>query len=73
MNTGWICPKCGRVWAPWVDRCDACTAIQLTGGEVIEPFMPGPYIPHTPQTGDPLPPPNTTVISDSVCESPPLP
>ena len=19
---GWICPKCGRVWAPWVPRCD---------------------------------------------------
>ncbi len=19
---GWICPKCGRVWAPWVPSCD---------------------------------------------------
>ena len=18
---GWICPKCGSVWAPWVDQC----------------------------------------------------
>jgi len=21
---GWICPKCGSVWAPWVDRCKNC-------------------------------------------------
>lgn len=21
-NTGWICPKCGKVYAPWVPSCD---------------------------------------------------
>ena len=21
MNTGWICPKCGRGLAPWVSEC----------------------------------------------------
>ena len=24
-QTGWVCPKCGRVHAPWVRSCD-CTA-----------------------------------------------
>lgn len=59
LNQGWICPKCGMMWAPWVDRCD-CVQEKM----VIEPFMPGPYIPNhpdhpfgpiptTPQTGDP--------------------
>lgn len=21
---GWVCPKCGRVYAPWVMSCDPC-------------------------------------------------
>jgi len=21
---GWECPKCGRVWAPWVKECSDC-------------------------------------------------
>jgi len=21
---GWVCPTCGKVYAPWVDRCDQC-------------------------------------------------
>ena len=25
MNyTGWICPKCGKVWAPHIDYCIDC-------------------------------------------------
>lgn len=27
---GWICPKCGRVNAPWLPCCD-CTVSQTTG------------------------------------------
>ena len=23
-NYGWICTKCGSVWAVWVDRCKKC-------------------------------------------------
>jgi len=23
---GWICPKCGSVWAPWVDQCKNCVS-----------------------------------------------
>ena len=21
QHHGWVCPKCGKVWAPWVDSC----------------------------------------------------
>lgn len=21
-NKGWECPRCGKVWAPWVECCD---------------------------------------------------
>ena len=24
MQEGWICPKCGSVWAPWVGECSVC-------------------------------------------------
>lgn len=24
-NYGWICPRCGKVWAPWVQSC-TCVA-----------------------------------------------
>ena len=28
--TGWECPKCGAVWAPFVAGCDRCNAPALT-------------------------------------------
>jgi hypothetical protein len=57
MNEGWVCPKCGRVFAPWVSECKYCGPgmIPLTGFSYPEP-PPWP-IPHPPSTGDPLPPP----------------
>lgn len=24
MSTGWVCPKCGRVWGPFMMACDPC-------------------------------------------------
>ena len=38
-QTGWICPKCGRVFAPHVDYCMNCvpskvTCIDLGGGSI---------------------------------------
>jgi len=30
---GWVCPKCGSVWAIWVDRCKVCSP----GWEYIPP------------------------------------
>ena len=29
LYTGWICPKCGSVWAPQVEGCDYCNGPQL--------------------------------------------
>ena len=32
INTqqGWICPKCQRVYAPWVDKCQYCDGSTIT-------------------------------------------
>lgn len=27
---GWICPKCGSVWAPHVDGCQKCNSVITT-------------------------------------------
>ena len=27
---GWVCPKCGAVWAPGVRQCAYCTPIGVT-------------------------------------------
>ncbi len=36
LHTGWICPKCGYVWAIWVEGCSNCNVpkyeIKSTGG-----------------------------------------
>jgi hypothetical protein len=35
---GWICPKCGRVYAPWVKECEACNPVKTA--PVVEPWIP---------------------------------
>lgn len=30
MKEGWVCPKCGKVLAPWVPSCDCYTQKQNT-------------------------------------------
>lgn len=30
MSDGWICPKCGNVYAPWVAECDNCNKKKQT-------------------------------------------
>lgn len=30
-NLGWECPKCGRCYAPHVDRCDVCVTYTIYG------------------------------------------
>ena len=29
MSTGWICPKCGKVYAPYVTECIACNGASI--------------------------------------------
>ncbi len=29
LHTGWICPKCGCIWAPQNEGCDNCNAPQM--------------------------------------------
>lgn len=29
--TGWVCPKCGASWAPFVHQCQRCNGPMLTG------------------------------------------
>lgn len=46
MDEGWICPKCGKVWAPWMPSCDC---------GMLSQFSSSPTVPVVPGTGDPLP------------------
>lgn len=32
---GWICPQCGRVWAPCITKCGPCEVV-ATGGHGIK-------------------------------------
>ncbi|RPI50036.1 MAG: hypothetical protein EHM49_09065 [Deltaproteobacteria bacterium] len=54
MQEGWVCPKCGRVLAPWVAECD-CTYIISTPQPTTDPGYT--------QTGDPLPPRPITICN----------
>ena len=36
---GWICPKCGRVYAPWVDKCQYCGSPTITNTPPTCPYQ----------------------------------
>jgi predicted ATP-dependent serine protease len=46
MQEGWVCPKCGRVFAPWVGSCGYCQP-----GYITQPYT------NPSTTGDPVPNP----------------
>jgi len=42
MSTGWECPKCGKVFAPWMPSCDVCKpAVLPTKYHICEPMTDG--------------------------------
>jgi hypothetical protein len=52
-QTGWICPKCGRVYAPHVQECGVCNAAILSP---VPPWTnPYPWYPYPWTTPDPWP------------------
>lgn len=47
MNTGWACPKCGQVYAPWVQKCEPCApAAPVVPWYPYNPWTyPNPWVP----------------------------
>jgi hypothetical protein len=35
---GWECPKCGRVYAPFVDTCVPCSSPPVTMGTLVPTY-----------------------------------
>ena len=54
MQYGWVCPKCGKVLAPWKDYCDCYlnTPYIPPNTSTPTPFNPTPYWAKTPEVGD---------------------
>jgi hypothetical protein len=54
MQYGWICPKCGKVNAPWKDSCNCYLNIPYTppNTPAPTPFNPMPSWPQVPEVGD---------------------
>lgn len=57
-QTGWICPKCGRVYAPWVKECEACNPVKVapTPEPWTQPYPRYPYPWTTPYPYPEVPP-----------------
>lgn len=60
MQYGWVCPKCGKVHAPWKDSCDCYLNTPYTPPNTTpinpnpapDPFNPMPSWPQAPKVGD---------------------
>ena len=40
-NQGWECPKCGRVYAPWMIECTKCGNISIGYKYTVDPTTTG--------------------------------
>lgn len=54
MQYGWVCPKCGKVNAPWKDSCNCYLNTPYTppNTPTPTPFNPMPSWPKAPEVGD---------------------
>lgn len=55
MQYGWVCPKCGKVNAPWKDSCNCHLNTPYTPPNTpapTTPFNPMLYWPQAPEVGD---------------------
>lgn len=54
MQYGWVCPKCGKVNAPWKDSCNCHLNTPYTppNTPTPTPFNPMPSWPQAPEVGD---------------------
>lgn len=45
MSNGWVCPKCGRVYAPFKQECTHCNNSPIITPKIPKEFPPpcGPY------------------------------
>lgn len=57
MNEGWVCPKCGGVFAPWVEQCGNCVPRSFPVPTDKYEYIPWPDEIRIPSTGDPPSPP----------------
>lgn len=63
---GWICPRCGQVWAPWVAHCKCAGLVDFPNPPIrLRPIYEPPYPFEQSRTGDPIPIPNTITICDN--------
>ena len=37
-DRGWVCPKCGRVYAPWVASCELCNTKTIINQQFQNPL-----------------------------------
>ena len=43
-NTGWVCPKCSKVYGPHVMECHTCNEMAVKQQQAINPWIPGPGV-----------------------------
>lgn len=49
MNQGWVCPKCGKVNAPWKESCDCVQVVPANPYQYpVQPYYPQPWYPTEP-------------------------